>query len=155
MTELAVIKLLREQNIPFRLIPLKAPALTVADVVTQAQEPVNSDEICKTIITRGKSGNYYGICLVGVDKIDWGKLKRVVGENVEIATAAEVLSVTGIEPGAVCPVLLTIPLYIDQRVLGKEHVNFGSGDLMFGLEMSPRDVVACTRSSVVDVARDS
>ena len=153
MTELRVAKLLRERNTPFRLIPLKAPAMTVADVVTQAQESVNPDEICKTIITRGKSGKYYGICLVGINKIDWGKLKRVVGENVEIATAAEVLSVTGVEPGAVCPVLLMIPLYVDQRVLEKEHVNFGSGDLMYGLEMSPRDVVAFMSSSVVDITK--
>ena len=153
MPELAVVKFLREKNVPFRLITLKAPAMTVADVTTYAQEPVNVDEICKTIITRGKSGKYYGVFLVGIDKVDWGKLKQVVGENIEIAKADEVLRVTGTELGAVCAVLLKIPLYVDQRVLDKEKVNFGSGDLLHGLEMSPKDLVTCMNSPVVDIAK--
>jgi prolyl-tRNA editing enzyme YbaK/EbsC (Cys-tRNA(Pro) deacylase) len=43
--------------------------------------------------------------------------------------------------GAVCPVLIGVPIYIDEKVMKIKKVNMGSGDLEKGLEMKLKDLL--------------
>ncbi len=49
--------------------------------------------------------DYYALFLRGADKIDFKKLKDVIGKA-SIASQEEVLKITGVDPGAVCPLLV-------------------------------------------------
>jgi prolyl-tRNA editing enzyme YbaK/EbsC (Cys-tRNA(Pro) deacylase) len=62
------------------------------------------------------------------------------------------MEVTGVEPGAVCPILLKIPVYIDGRVTKKNRVNFGSGNHLYGIDMNFQDLAKVFEYTVVDVA---
>ncbi|MBI4193077.1 MAG: YbaK/EbsC family protein [Candidatus Colwellbacteria bacterium] len=146
--------LLREKGVPYALIPLAKQAFTVEDVVKYAGVPVPRDEICKTIITEGeKSGKRRAIFLRGGDRIDRAKAKRIFGESVGMADADGVREASSVEPGAVCPFMLRVPLYVDERVLRLHKANSGSGDLRHGLEFTLENFKKAVTFEAVDIAR--
>lgn len=103
------------------------------------------------VLTAGRQKNvsFVGLVVRGKDRVDFKKVKRLFGPsthsihsgraslrvNCELAKADEVLRVTGVPVGAVCPILLNIPIYIDRGVFELDHVHMGSGDLTRGLAM--------------------
>lgn len=142
--EPAVIKILKEKGIPFRLIKLNGAAITVEDVVTFSNGEVILNEICKTVIVKGrKTGKLYGLFLQGTDKISFTKVKKVTGEEMTMGDVSDVKIASGVEPGAVCPFLLSVQLLVDNKIEGMERVNCGSGEHLFGLEFNPKDLKTC------------
>ena len=142
--------ILEAKKIPYRIIELKARAITVDDVIEYSKEDINPEEICKTILVKHKD-QYYALFLRGADKVDFKKLKAVIGKA-SIASRAEVLEVAGVEPGAVCPLLLDVPVLVDRRVLELERVNFGSGDHLYGVEIAAGDLCHVLDYRTVDIA---
>lgn len=150
--KLESVRRLEKTGISYRLVELREKAFTVEDVVKFAKDKINRDEICKTIILKDDDGNKYAVLLLGKHRIDFSKMRVAVGRKLSIANYKEVTKETGTEPGAVCPLVLNIPLYIDKRVLDKERVNFGSGNHLYGLEISPRDFDRVIEFKVIDFA---
>jgi prolyl-tRNA editing enzyme YbaK/EbsC (Cys-tRNA(Pro) deacylase) len=141
--------LLKSKGVAYRRIELSDRAISVQDVVNMAKGELNADEICKTIILKG--AKFYAFLLKGNERINFTKVKELVQEKVRMATFEEVKEITGVEPGAVCPLLLSIPVFVDEEVLRMEKINFGSGDHLFGIELSTRDlarVIPFTKASV-------
>lgn len=153
---LEVENVLRDKAISYRLIPLKQNAFTVDDVITYSEEAVDPDEICKTIIVRGKKSNKkMAILLKGRDKLDFSKAKKLFGEEMTIATGEQVKEASGVEPGAVCPFLLRVPLYVDKQVESLERINCGSGHHLFGLEFMRKDLEKGTQYGRGDFSKIS
>jgi prolyl-tRNA editing enzyme YbaK/EbsC (Cys-tRNA(Pro) deacylase) len=112
MEQLPIETVLQQAGISFRLVRLPENVFTVADVKNHLDGDLQVEEICKTIIIAGKkSGRAVAIFLRGDDKLDFKKAKQLCGEEMTIATAEQVKAASGVEPGAVCPFLLTVPLY--------------------------------------------
>ncbi len=152
--ELQVEKLLKEKGIEYRLIKLSQNAYTVDDVVKYSEGNVNSAEICKTIILRGKkSGKNVAILLKGDDRVNFLEAKKIFGEEMTIADEKQVKEATGVEPGAVCPFLLNVPLLVDKRAMDLEKINCGSGNHLYGLEFKAKDLVKITDYKIVDLAK--
>ena len=149
--EPASARLLDEKGIEYRLIELSDRAVTVEDVVRYAKDGVDPDEICKTIILKDGKGSMHAVFLRGRDRIDFRKLRGVIGKA-SVAAPDEVEEATGVRPGAVCPLTLDIPLYVDERVFDVEKVNFGSGNHLYGIELSSRDLAEAMDFKVVDAA---
>lgn len=84
---------------------------------------------------------YVALAVRGRDRVDFKKVRRLFGPKSELAKAGEVQEVVGVLVGAVCPILVGIPLYFDRKVLGLKNVNLGSGDLTKGLEMKLADLL--------------
>ena len=59
-----------------------------------------------------------------------------------MAKPEEVKKVAGVPVGAVCPILLDVPIYIDRGAMSLKHVNMGSGDLTYELEMDFEDLLS-------------
>ncbi len=144
-------RLLDEKGVEYRLIELTDRAVTVEDVVRYAKDGVDPDEICKTIILKDRDGSMHAVFLRGRDRIDFRKMRGVIGKA-SVAAPGEAEEAAGVRPGAVCPLTLCIPLYVDERVFVKEKINFGSGDHLYGIEMSPKDLVKVMDFDVVDAA---
>jgi len=136
-------------GIAYRLIRLRDRAVTVQNVIDNAEGDLEPSEICKTIIVKDGKEAMFAVFLQGVDRIDFRKLKAVLGKA-SVASREEVLEVTGVEAGAVCPLTLDVPLYMDERVLGLERVNFGSGDHMYGIEVRTEDLLQVLGCRVID-----
>ena len=148
---LQVQDILVSKNVQYRIIELRDRAISVQDVIEYSKEDINPEEICKTILVKRKK-EYYALFLRGADKIDFKKLRVLIGKT-SIASRDEVHDVSGVEPGAVCPLLLDVPVIVDQRVLGLAKLNFGSGNHLYGVEIASVDLEKVLDYSLADIAQ--
>ena len=146
-------QILERKRVSYRVIELSDRALSVQDVIRFSKGDVEIQEICKTIILKDDDEGRYAFFLVGSDKIDFSKAERIIGKNLKIVNADEVRTVARVDPGAVCPLLLTIPIIVDRRILKLEKINFGSGDHKYGLETTTTDLLKIIPHTVEDVAK--
>ena len=145
-------RILTEKGIPYRLIELSDCAMTVADVLRFSKGDFPAEEVCKTVIMRDSKGGRYAFFLVGTDRVDFLKAKGITGRKLSVASPDEVREVAGVDPGAVCPLTLNIPLTIDTRVTKLPQVNFGSGHHLHGIEMKTTDLLRIVPHTIADVA---
>lgn len=162
---------LKRQKLPYKLIDLGGEIYRVEDVIRAGVIP---DEIVKILVVRSKpqlesvvKGSkgvinqqniqrslnktlFYALAIRGRDRLDFKKVRRLFGPKSELAKAGEVQRVVGVPVGAVCPILVGIPLYFDRKVLGLKNVNLGSGDLTKGLEMKLADLLKAVREYEVE-----
>ena len=153
MRELESVNVLRAKGVGFRLIELSQRAVSVEDVVRYSVKEIAVDEICKTILLKSFEGETHASLLLGSHRVDLKKVKDVIGARVRIATSEEVKVATGVEPGAVCPVLLKGTILIDEEVMTKKRINFGSGHHLYGLEIDPNDLNKLVDYRMADIAK--
>lgn len=134
---------LGSQKLHYKVIDLEKRAFTVSDVVDAG---IKVDEVVKTLIVRVGLDKFVALSLRGSDRVDFKKVRRLFGSKTELAKPEEVLRVVGVPIGAVCPVMIGIPLYFDRKVMDLENVHMGSGDLMHGLEMKLADLLKAVRN---------
>lgn len=147
---LAVEDVLEKAEVSYRLIELSDRAVSVEDVIRFSKGEINIDEITKTIIVKSKRG-FTGLFLRGADKVSFKKLKIFVGKA-RIASREDVRDITGVGPGAVCPLLLSIPVIVDTKVIDLGKINFGSGNHLYGIEMSTGDLDKVLEFTVEDIS---
>ncbi|MEK7580820.1 MAG: YbaK/EbsC family protein [Patescibacteria group bacterium] len=131
-------KHLRLLQLDFKVIDLDQEAFTVADVVDAG---IKVDEVVKTLIVRVGDGSFIALALRGNDRVDFKKVRKLFGSKAELAKPEDVLKVVGVPIGAVCPILVGVPVYVDKNVMDLQNVHMGSGDLMHGLEMKLKDLL--------------
>ena len=90
--------------------------------------------------------------LKGNQKIDFSKAKDIIGSKISIINYEDLKKSTGTEPGAVCPILLDFPIFVDKKVLETNKINFGSGDHLYGLEIDSKDLDKVINFKVVDLS---
>lgn len=153
MANLAKIeKYLQQKKIRHKISDLGGEVYKVEDVIKVG---INPDEILKTLIVRSTvkenlqfKDKYFALVLRGKDRVDFKKVRRLFGGpsttlkvNCELAKPEEVKKVAGVPVGAVCPILLDIPIFIDKNAMNLNHINMGSGDLTKELEMDFSDLL--------------
>lgn len=130
-------KYLVSKKLRYKVVDLGGDVFTVKGVV---EAGFNKDEVVKTLIIRGND-HFVALAVRGRDRLDFKKVRRLFGSRSELAKADEVLKVCGVPVGAVCPILLDIPVYFDQKVMDLARINMGSGDLTKELEMELSDLL--------------
>jgi len=130
-------KHLTSKQLHYKVIDLGREVFTVKGV---SETGVDADCIVKTLIVR-TNNDFMALAVRGKDRIDFKKVRRLFGSKSELAKPEEVRKVIGAPVGAICPILVGIPLYFDRKVMDLKHVNMGSGDLKKGLEMEFPDLL--------------
>lgn len=87
------------------------------------------DQGIKAMVVKSKSDRYFMFALSGDKKIDFSKVKDILGEKAKLASPEEVFNITKCKIGSVPPIgqLFNIPMYIDETLLGKTSVYFSIG----------------------------
>jgi Cys-tRNA(Pro) deacylase len=118
----------------------------------------DTSHIAKSLLARLSDGRFI-LCIVCGDKrLDRRKLCRAAGaKRMSLATADEVLAITGYVVGAVPPLALETALaaLIDETVLEKDRVYCGGGDVDTLLEISTQELLAITAATPADLAEDA
>lgn len=154
--KLDVEKKLEEKNIAYKIFPLSAEAFTVPDVVKYSNHAVKPEEICKTIIVKTKKTNkIFAFMLKGEDRLSFSKAKKILGEELTTANPKEVKEASEVEPGAVCPFLLHVPLYVDKKVLELKNINCGSGHHLYELELKSSDLTKGIDFTLCDITKEN
>jgi prolyl-tRNA editing enzyme YbaK/EbsC (Cys-tRNA(Pro) deacylase) len=146
-------RILVERGIPYRLIELTDRAMTAADVARFSKGDFKLEEICKTVVMSDSEGNLFAFFMVGTDRVDFLKAKATTGKKLSVANPSVVRAKAG-EPGAVCPLTISIPIVVDTRVINLPRVNFGSGHHLHGIEMATSDLLHIIPHTVADVAEE-
>ena len=146
---------LKKLKLSYTVIDLGDEIFTVRGVV---ETGVDEDEIVKTLIIRTQQNlrrsqhkvKFIALAVRGKDRLDFKKVRKLFGSKSELAKPAEISKVCGVSVGAICPILLDIPVIFDNKVMKLKHVNMGSGDLTKGLEMDFGDLLKAIGDYQVD-----
>lgn len=119
---------LSARGIPFREFTHPGPVNSLEQAALErGQSP---EQIVRSILFHITEGEYILVLTGGPRQIDWATLRRSLGiSRMRMASAEEVLTVTGFEVGAVGPFGLTTPIRIlvDRRLYDLDEVSIGSG----------------------------
>ena len=104
---------------------------------------VNLDSTFKTLVTIGKSGNYY-VFVIPVDKkLDLKKAANSVSEkNVEMLPMKNLLNITGYVHGGCSPIGMkkVFNTVIDKSALNYNKIIFSGGKIGYFIELNPLDI---------------
>lgn len=132
-----LIKKLEKEKVEYNLIILRKPAITTEEVKEQVS---TESSICKTLILKNSKGGLFSAMLLGEDKIDFKKVSSHFNEKKLSIAKKEDIKKLGFSPGSVCPATAGVPLVVDDGVMSREWINFGSGDLSKGIEVRSSDL---------------
>lgn len=128
MIETPVTQELDQKQIPYTLFSHTGPVRSLEQAAAErGQQPA---QVVRSLLFRLAQDEFLMVLVAGPQQIDWKQLRRTLGlSRLTMASAEELLRVTGYEMGAVAPFGLPTPLRIlvDQSVLAQVEVSLGSG----------------------------
>ena len=133
-------------GVPMPTVPLAAQAIGVEE-----------EQILKTLLFRDRTGKLARVIACGPTRIDLVLLGEI-GEldRPKLAKPEIVLEATGWPAGGVAPVgsRITIPTFLDQRVMAWSRVFGGGGTEETLIELAPADIVQLNDAIVVSLTAE-
>lgn len=111
----------------------------------------------KTLVTQGKSQNYYVFVIPVACELDLKKAARAVGEkSVEMIHVKDILAVTGYVRGGCSPIGMKkqYKTTIHNTAVEYETVMFSGGRLGSQIEMNPHDLIKVLSTTLADVVKE-
>jgi Cys-tRNA(Pro) deacylase len=111
-------------------------------------------QLLRTIVVRRGENDYLFVLVPGGRRFDWPKLRAHLGVNrMSLPDAEEAKAVTGYERGTITPFGSTNawPVIADASIEHLDKVAIGGGKRGVNIHIKPADLVAATKSAVVDV----
>jgi|SRR5579885_2238773 len=137
---------LKQLKIQHEIIPL--PQDLPLDVSSHvAFHNISMKQAVPTLIYRTEKG-YIAVQKTADTKINLQKLKELAGVAELHFASPDEMRHLGLQPGVVPLVGLSLPYYLDKRVLDNTIVYGGSGDRLFAIKMRAADLVAANHATV-------
>ncbi len=140
---------LKKSGMRFRLLDTKTTMISSKDV----EKVFDGDprEIWKTLVVTDEN-DCFAAFLCGRDRLDMRKAEKAFGKTgLRMAKAKELKERLHIRPGEVCPLSVSVPLVCDSSIKDFKKINFGSGDVSFGIEMQAGDILKFLKPKVMDI----
>lgn len=137
------------------LSPLVFNEGTTPTVETAARAiGVQEGQIAKSILMRGKDGEYRIFVIAGDKKISSSRIKQLTGIKHSMASGDETRKITGFSPGGVCPFGVSgIQVYIDGSIKAYEEVYPAAGDDASGVPVSYERLLEITGGIPCDITQ--
>lgn len=114
------------------------------------------ETVFKTLVTKGKSGNYFVFVVPAAEELDLKAASRAVNEkSVEMIHVADINKVTGYVRGGCSPVGMK-KLYktvIDESALHQEKIIVSAGKLGFQMEVNPSDLASVINADFTEICK--
>ena len=124
--------------------------VSVADMLGQSY-----DSSFKTLVTVGKSGEYF-VFVIPIDKeLDLKKAAKLAGEkSVEMVAVKNILSVTGYIRGGCTPIGMKkrFPTYIHSTALNFPFIYISAGVRGLQIKIAPNDLIAFVCAEVGELS---
>ena len=124
----------------------------IADMLGQPYE-----SSFKTLVTEGKSKNYYVFAIPIALELDMKKAAKAVGEkSVEMIKSKELLPLTGYIHGGCSPVGMKKFFRTTAHITAQDYetVTFSAGRIGWMMEMAPGDLGRAIRLGYADITRE-
>lgn len=118
---------------------------------------LNLDSTFKTLVTIGKSGNYYVFVVPVAEKLSLKKAATAVDEkNVEMIPMKELLKVAGYVHGGCSPIGMkkVFTTVIDETAILFDKIVFSGGKIGYFIEMNPKDIEKILPVNFMDIVED-
>ena len=127
-TSTPVTRALDELGVPYRFFRHPGPVHSLEQAAAErGQRP---GQVVRSIVFRLAKDSFVMVLIAGPQQISWPALRAYLGQSrLTMASEADVLAVTGYQPGSVSPFGLPAPirLLVDGSVLAEEELSIGSG----------------------------
>ena len=149
------IRILERNKIEYELITY--PCKEAIDGISVAQKlGVDVDIVFKTLVTQGKSKNYYVFVVHAKEELDLKKAANAVGEkSVEMIHVKDINKVTGYIRGGCSPVGMKkqYTSVFDSKALEIEKIFVSAGKIGYQMKVSPKDLCIVTGGKFENVIR--
>lgn len=148
----SIVGMLQALKISFEIID-HPPVYTIEDVLGVL--PLKLDEMAKTIVMLLNRSDLVAVVIPGSSRVDYSKVAKVLGVSrnmIKFADKSEVEK-TGMAIGSISPLHNCFAkVIVDSRLLKKERVFCGSGDLKKTISISPATIVEINKAIIADVS---
>jgi len=110
--------------------------------------------VFKTLVSIGKSKQYYVFVLPVIKELDLKKAAKAVGEkNIELIPVKQIESVTGYIKGGCSPIGMkkAFTTTFDSSAENLDKIIFNAGKVGFQVEISPSDITKAVRAGFADI----
>lgn len=148
-----VMRILDGKKIPYELHTYEAdPTLSGEEIANILGE--NPDCVFKTLVTQGKSGQYYVFVVPVKCELDLKKAAKEAGEkNIAMIKQKDLLPLTGYVHGGCSPIGMkkAFPTFIHQTAESFERIFVSAGRIGAQIELSPHDLVTVTNAKYAEI----
>ncbi len=127
--------------------------MTGTQVAQVLQKP--ADEVFKTLVTVGKSGNKYVFVVPIGKELDLKKAAKAVNEkSIEMLKSKELLPLTGYIHGGCSPIGMKklFTTTVDISAKDKTTICFSAGKIGYQVELDPNDLSKVIKFTYADIA---
>lgn len=106
----------------------------------------------KAMVVKTKD-QYTLIVLPADQRIDWKKVKKILGGEPRLATIEETENLTSVKVGGIPPFgnILGLPTIFDPTLLDQETVNFNIGSKTHSANMKSKDLVKLVKPQLISI----
>lgn len=110
--------------------------------------------VFKTLVTQGKTGQYYVFVVPVAEELDLKKAAKAAGEkSIAMIKQKDLLPLTGYIHGGCSPVGMKkqFPTFIHETAQSLEKIYVSAGKVGFQVELDPKELISLTRSTLADI----
>ena len=114
----------------------------------------DASKVFKTLVTQGKSGDYYVFVVPVKAELDLKKAAKASGEKaVSMIKQKELLPLTGYVHGGCSPIGMKkqFPTFIHETAFQYEKIFVSAGKVGFQIELAPDDLISVTGCKLADI----
>lgn len=150
-------RLLDNECIDYDLIPYETSDDNLDGKAVAKKLGIAEDEIFKTLVTRGKSGQIHVFVIPVSQELDLKKAAKATGEkSIQMIPVKEILSVTGYVKGGCSPLGMkkTYSTIFDETIVLLDRITFNAGKIGFQLQLSTSEISRVLDYQIADVSKD-
>ncbi len=117
----------------------------------------DADKVFKTLVTQGKTGQYYVFVIPVKAELDLKKADKAVSEkSVSMIPQKELLPLTGYVHGGCSPIGMkkSFPTVIHESASNYEEIFFSAGKVGYQVEVAVKDIEKVVRYTFADVCTE-
>ena len=140
-------RMLDRQKIPYRVLQYECDTF-IDGLHTAAKTGAPVEQSFKTLVTRGKSGQFYVMVIPIAEELDLKEAARLAGEkSLEMIHVKEINSVTGYVRGGCSPIGMKkqFPTFIHESAEKYGEIYISGGRIGTTLCLSPTDLIKVCR----------
>ena len=130
------------------------PDATLTGVQIAAILGETPENVFKTLVTQGKSGQHYVFVIPVHAELDLKKAAKASGEkSIEMIKQKELLPLTGYVHGGCSPIGMKkqFPTFLHITAENLEKIYVSAGKVGFQVELSPKDLISVSRCTLADI----
>ena len=143
-------RMLDRQKIPYRVLQYECDTF-IDGLHTAAKTGAPVEQSFKTLVTRGKSGQFYVMVIPIAEELDLKEAARLAGEkSLEMIHVKEINSVTGYVRGGCSPIGMKkqFPTFIHESAEKYGEIYISGGRIGTTLCLSPTDLIKVCRGTL-------